>query len=1015
MGRLIRYEPSNQLPRSISLQRSEQKGRKGFAGEASSGCDFLQMGQRGEWAMNRQNQSRLWPALQGIWIVVSKPFNKALSSANRVRLAHVRIALVLATLGLISACAPKAAGPGRLGLTSTSFGQQGRSKTGVGPILKFTLENGLQVVLEENRSAPVVAVQTWVKVGAADEPDRLAGVSHFLEHMLFKGTKRRGVGQIAREIEQAGGEINAWTSFDETVYHVVLASEFLDVGLDVLSDAVTNSSLDPVEFDRERGVILEEVKQGLDDPDRGAAQKMFAGAFRGHTYARPVIGSIETVSAMTRDEVYGFYRDHYVSSNMTLVVVGDFDTETVKTKIQTVFGSLRKAGKAAPLGRPSMPPPSARQVDVLTRDVKESQVLAAFRIPAIRDEDIPALDLLSVVLGQGESSRLNLEVVRNRQLAKSAFSYVFGARDGGVLVAGAVTGGNRVETVTQAVLDEVGKLSRLPLGRAELEKARTILESDRVYDRETVQGYARKLGYYATIVGDIHYEAWYLSRVRSLGAEDLRKVANKYLRAEHVTVVAQIPEKNGKGKPVGNVAAAKAALEKMASELEARSDRRLRGKLPPANTRENVVLHTLPGGAKLIVMQDSSVPIVAMRAMWLGGLRYEDEKSNGVSNLIGQLLTRGTHTRSAEQIMTEVESLAGSLSGYAGRNSVGVQAEFLSRNWEQGAELFADCLLHASFPDDELEKERKIVLDDIRAQDDNLGHSAFRLFHSQMWHSHPYRLDVIGSTDSVSGLTRRRLLIHFRKHYLPSALTIAIVGDADPTELAERFSRLFSDATEAEPIAPNIAPEPVTNGPRQSIQFRDREQAHVVLGYPGTSLANPDRFGLEVLSYVLAGQGGRLFEELRERRGLVYRVSAFSLEGIDPGYFAVYLACSPDKLELAMQTVRTELAKVITEGITAEELDRAQRYLIGTHAIGLQRKGSLAAALAFHEAYGEGWNAYKKFPDRVHKVTLAEVKRIARKYLVTDREVMAVVKPNESTPAAETKAAASNNRAARRK
>lgn len=877
--------------------------------------------------------------------------------------------------------------------------------------MKFTLDNGLQVVLEENRSAPVVAIQTWVKVGAADEPDRLAGVSHFLEHMLFKGTKRRGVGQIAREIEQAGGEINAWTSFDETVYHVVVASEFLDVGLDVLADAVMNSSLDAKELGRERGVILEEVKQGLDDPDRGAAQKMFAGAFAGHTYARPVIGSLQTVTAMSRDEVYAYYKDRYVASNMALVIVGDFDAEKVKPKVAKAFAGLRKAGKSAVPPRPALPAPKGQRVDVLARDVKESQVLAAYRIPAVRDEDIPALDLLSVVLGQGESSRLNLEVVRNRQLAKSAFSYVFGARDGGVLVAGAVTGSARVEEVTQAVLDEVAKLSRLPLGRAELEKARTILESDRVYDRETVQGYARKLGYYATIVDDVHYESWYLSRVRGLGPEDLRKVANKYLRAEHMTLVAQVPEK-AKAKTPTDINAVRGRLAAIAQAVEQRADKRAKVKGTPSNPRDNVLVQTLPGGAKLIVMQDPSVPIVAMRAMWLGGLRYEDAQNNGVSNLIGQLLTRGTRTRSAEQIMTEVESLAGSLSGYAGRNSVGVQAEFLSRNWEQGSQLFADCLLNAAFPEEEIEKERKIILDDIRAQDDNLGHAAFRLFHAQMWRSHPYRLDVIGSADSVSGLSRRRLLIHFRKHYTPSALTIAIVGDAAPTEVAARFTELFSGALESAPQAPKIAPEPESQGPKQSFQYREREQAHVVLGFPGTSLANPDRFALEVLSYVLAGQGGRLFEELRERRGLVYRVSAFSLEGIDPGYFAVYLAASPDKLDLALQTVRTELANVINDGITAQELDRAQRYLIGTHAIGLQRKGALAAALAFHEAYGEGWSAYRKWAERVHKVTLAEVKRVAKKYLVNEREVLAAVKPKDVAPA-ETKASPAGSRAAR--
>lgn len=918
-------------------------------------------------------------------------------------------------LGLFSACGLSQPGPGKTSSTSTALVAQAAGNT-AGSILKFTLENGLNVVLEQNHSAPVVAVQAWVRVGSADEPEPLAGVSHFLEHMLFKGTKRRGVGQIAREIEQAGGEINAWTSFDETVYHVVVASEFLDVGLDVLSDALTNSSFDATELERERGVILEEVKQGLDDPDRGVSQKMFSGVFHGHPYARPVIGSMETVKAMSRNDVQGFYRDRYVAPNVTLVVVGDFQAAPARKKIEAMFSQLRPAAKRPAPPRPDMPQAKRLQVALLSRDVKESQVLAAFRLPAVRHEDIPALDLLSVVLGQGESSRLNLEVVRNRQVAKSAFSYLFGARDGGVLVAGAVTGSPKVDAAAQAVLDEVLRLARVPLGRAELDKARTILESDRVYDRETVQGYARKLGFYATIVEDIHYESWYLSQIRALSPDDLRQVANKYLRTEHMTLVAQVPEAKAATKPANKSTrkadGPEAKLEALVRAAEQRADRRFRQKAAPANVKDNVLVQKLPGGAKLIVMRDATVPIVAVRAMWLGGLRYEDARSNGISNMIGALLARGTRSRSAEQIMTEVEGLAGSLSGYAGRNSVGVQAEFLARNWEQGAELVSDCLLNAAFPEDELEKERRIVLDDIRAQDDNLGHAAFRLFHTHLWKRHPYRLDLLGSTESVSALTRRRLLIHFRKHYTPGALTVAVVGDVDPQLVAEKFVRLFRDAEGLADDIPSVPEESAPPEPTQVFAFREREQAHVVLGFPGTTLNSPDRFGLEVLSHVLAGQGGRLFEELRERRGLVYRISAFSLEGVDPGYFAVYLASSPDKLEEALQTVRTDLKKMVDEGISEQELDRAQRYLIGTHAIGLQRKGSLAAALAFHEAYGEGWDAYRKFPQRIRKVTRAEVLRLARKYLNFDHEVLAVVKPSADASASVTEAAGS--RAAKR-
>src|SRR6185436_14828836 len=190
---------------------------------------------------------------------------------------------------------------------------------------------------------------------------------------------------------------------------------------------------------------------------------------------------------------------------------------------------------------------------------------------------------------------------------------------------------------------------------------------------------------------------------------------------------------------------------------------------------DKVTRHVFPSGLKLLVMRDVSVPIVAVRATWVGGLRYEDARSNGISNMVASLLTRGTKSRSAEQIMTEVESMAGNLSGYSGRNSLGVQAEFLARHWERGLELLADCLLNASFSEDELEKERRIVLDDLRAQEDNLGQVAFHLFHGAMWKRHPYRFDPMGTPESVASITRRKVLTHFRRHYGIGNLTLAVV------------------------------------------------------------------------------------------------------------------------------------------------------------------------------------------------------------------------------------------------
>ncbi|HXU83481.1 MAG TPA: pitrilysin family protein [Polyangia bacterium] len=875
--------------------------------------------------------------------------------------------------------------------------------------MTFRLDNGLEVVLEENHAAPVVAFQAWVKVGSADEPPELAGIAHVFEHMLFKGTKKRGVGQIAQEVESAGGEINAWTSYDETVYHLVLAGDFFDTGLDILADTLTSSSFDAQEFERERNVVLEEIKQGLDDPDRVAAQSLFQAAFDVHPYGRPIIGSEATVRRMRRDDLLSFFNRHYVARNVTLVVVGDFDTAVAKEKITAAFRGMA-AGSPAP-ARAAQPAQTALRLQASGRDVKETQLLFGFRTPAIGHADIPALDLLAVILGQGDSSRLNLEVVRNRQLATTASSYVFSARDPGLLVVGVSMPPGRIDEASRAVLDEILRLGREEVGAQELAKARTMLESDRIYDKETVQGYARKLGFFSAIAGDISFEERYFERLQKITAADLKRVAGTYLRVGNLTAFAQVPEarvdrQKEKAEKTG------AKLRAVAEAAEARATaRHARAAATPASS-DKVVRHVFPSGLKLLVMRDVSVPIVAVRATWVGGLRYEDARSNGISNMVASLLTRGTKSRSAEQIMTEVESMAGNLSGYSGRNSLGVQAEFLARHWERGLELLADCLLNASFSEDELEKERRIVLDDLRAQEDNLGQVAFHLFHGAMWKRHPYRLDPLGSADSVASLTRRKLLTHFRHHYGVGNLTLAVVGDVEAEAVIAKIGSLFAGASDDELEPLTVPVDPAATEPAQVARILSKEQAHVVVGFRGTSFDNPDRFALELLAQVLSGQGGRLFVEIREKRALAYRVSAFSMEGIDPGYFAVYVATSPENLEEAQKAIRDELRSVVDKGISPAELARAQRYLVGTHAIGLQRKSAIAAALAFHEAYGQGWKAYRQYNDSIMKVKAQDVARVARKYLDPQREVAAVVRPSAPAPAATARAAAARAGAA---
>jgi zinc protease len=391
--------------------------------------------------------------------------------------------------------------------------------------------------------------------------------------------------------------------------------------------------------------------------------------------------------------------------------------------------------------------------------------------------------------------------------------------------------------------------------------------------------------------------------------------------------------------------------------------------------------------------------VVDVHAVWPGGLRNEDARSNGISNLLAVMLARGTKSRPAAQIQAELEAIPGTLSGFSAHNGIGLRAEFLSDQWQRGIELVADCILNPRFSDEDLEQERRVVLDQIRADERNPAGLALRLFRSTLWTRHPYRFGELGTVESVASLSRRRLVDHYRRFYGVSGLTIAVVGNVDTARVVAKIQSLLGgaagDAPETATAATTVTipVEPPRGEPAEVFRIAQDDAAHVVLGYPGLTLRDPDRFPLEVLSEILSGPQGRLAAALRDQRPSVYRVTASSLEGIDPGSFSVYLACSPQNLDGSVRAARAELARVVERGVTAEELARARQYLVGAHAIRLERRSAIAAALALHEAYGQGWREYRRDGDTIRKVSLADVQRVARKVLDPRREVVAVVKP----------------------
>jgi len=864
------------------------------------------------------------------------------------------------------------------------------------------LDNGLTLHVAAGHPSPVAAIQAWVGVGSADETAAQAGVAHVIEHMLFKGGEH-GVGELSRAIAGSGGEINAWTSFDHTVFHAVLGKDRITDAIDAFGSALAApGGVDPHELAREKEVILEEIRLGSDDPARSVAQSLFATAFVAHPYRRPVIGNPDSVRRLGERDLVEFFRSFYVADNMTVVVAGDVDPHEVHRAVARRFGAL-------PSGRPhrrlaAEPTQTAPRAVAQLRDVSEAYVAVGFHVPPARHPDVAALDVAAILLGESESARLPRRLRDDEGIVTTAYAHVHALRDTGLFVLSATA---RARDADKTVGGLVGQALALvdELDADELDKARIAAEAGFVRQLETAQGRARTLGWNATVAGDPRYSHVYLDRIRAVRRHDVASAVKRYLRPENATVAAVLPKHRAKAQRSTH----------FARGAEKRVRTALAGTAAPTAVVEKRV--TLGNGMVVIVRRDPSVPVVAMRAVWRGGQRVETDAEAGASTLLARMITRGCGKLDAAAVADKIDRLGGSLGGVAGRNSFGLAAEWLARSWPAGFELTADCLLAPSFPADELAREQHGLYADQAAQTDNPTQIAFRVFSEALYATHPYHRDALGTESSIATLDRTKLASFYRSRYPISALTLAIVGDVDVEDTLARVTKRFGAVRKQAATVPSVAPVALggrSAEEREVYRYLDRAQAHLVIGYPGATIDAKDRFALEVLVAVLGGQSGRLFAELRDKRALVYRVSAHSVEGVDPGFVAVYLSCSPEKLDAAVGAVRDELAKVVKDGITSDELDRAKSYLVGSHQIAMQRRSAIANAIAYHEAYGLGWKSWAGYDDAIRAVTLADVAAAAQTYLVADRAITATVRPPVKTPAAAKKSRITGARTGRR-
>jgi len=473
-------------------------------------------------------------------------------------------------------------------------------------------------------------------------------------------------------------------------------------------------------------------------------------------------------------------------------------------------------------------------------------------------------------------------------------------------------------------------------------------------------------------------------------------VAQKYLKLDQLSVsyLANEPaaEANQKLKQIPQLWKKIVSINK--SKIEKVKNKKIKiEKLTLKSTSKSSKLEVekvvLPSGLKLIMLPTTDIPTVSAKLAFRGGARLETPETMGLSELMAHTWLGGTEQKTEEQFLAAAEDLAMGLSAFTGKNTFGFSLEYLSGFEKKAVELATEAFTKAALPKEIIQREKEIILQQIKSKADHPSFLCSRQFNQAMFGNHPLSFDALGSADTVKNLTREDILKMKEKIFSANNLTITVVGEFDRRYWIEKAKQLESEFKSKKPNLDSVAPAPLTENKRLFLE-KDKEQSHVIIGYRGLSLTDPDRFTLQTIQAILAGQGGRLFYELRDRSSLAYSISPVKMESIETGYFGGYIACSPEKVDKAIEMFQEEFKKIYTTLVGEEEMQRAQRYLIGQHDIGLQRKTALCNLLTFDEIYGNDYHQSLNVADEYFKVTPQKIKELAEK-LFTKPNVISIV------------------------
>ena len=851
------------------------------------------------------------------------------------------------------------------------------------------LGNGVTLMVQRVRTAPAVAIVTYVRAGFLDEPDALSGASHVLEHMIFKGTPTVPSGEFARRTKALGGALNAYTSYDRTVYYVTVPAENAEPALALQADAVRNPSIDADELHRELGVIVQEARRKLDTPSAMVGETLHELLFDRHRIRRWRIGTEEAIAGFTRADIAGYHATRYVPSRTIAVLVGDIDEARGLDLLRKYYGDW--SGTEGLLdGGPVEVAPAMLRARRLSGDVTRADIALGWRGLAPLDDNLPALELATAVLSAGRGARLT-RLLRDRGVVSDVGASQYGANDVGVFAIGAELDPGRTGEALGIIGGAVRDLTERTVPTDELGRVRTMMQMQFRRVLERYESRAVSLAS-AEAQGDVTRLDRRESRLLGVSPQDVREIAAALMRPDRAAAVAYFPTESAEPFDADVLERALGAGATRVSVVvpRASADQRVHAGTRTSGRGPLGIVHVAGDAVDVLVAPHGTVAQVTL-GVWRPRHDLETAATAGRAALGMRSMLRGTTSHDSDELALAMESLGGTLGSSLGADALGFGTTVMAERANDAARLLADVLWNPRFDASAVEVERELLIEDARAVANDAVRFPVQLMLGEAFGDTGYGAPTLGTPTSLAAVGSDDLASWHEAMLRGARTTIIATGDVDAARLAEQLADIFDRPTAMGASVPRTDPGVgIRAGVR--IERRERKQSAFAMLFPGPSRESDDRYAAEVWAAIAGGLGGTLFDALRERRSLAYTVIASSWQRRRTGGLLTYIAMAPERLDEARDAMLDELALFRDAPPSEPDTARATAMLAGQEAIARQTAGALAGAIADAWLLGTGLDeleapgaAYRDVtPDDVHRVARASLDPAARAEGVLD-------------------------------